>query len=152
MTGIFFKGIVYVLGVIFGKISDMRRMIVVSLVSLLFFSCKKETPVAPVTNTVKYECKCTPLLGATLTGTITYTTPGSTNNTATLTNNAWTFTQNNWALKSGDRIKVSSTVQGNSNCTVYIYVDDAVKSFQNQLVQISGQNPTNAISVEYIVP
>jgi hypothetical protein len=127
-----------------------RTLLFVPLFSF-FMACKKKDSPA-VTYTVKYECKCTPLLGATLSGTITYTTPTSANNTGTLTNNNWTFTQTQWALKTGDRINVSSTVQGNSDCTLYIYVDGAIKTFRNQAVQISGQTPTNSISLEYIAP
>jgi hypothetical protein len=129
----------------------MRQTFILLLGAVLLFSCKKETP-PPVTNTVKLECKCTPLLGATLTGSITYTVPGVANQTGTLTNNAWSFTQNNVTLKTGDRFAVSSSVQGNSDCTLYIYVDNGVKAFERQAVQLSGQTPTNSLSVQYIVP
>lgn len=130
----------------------MIRPFLFLLLFTLFVACKKNEAPVSTTNTVKYECKCTPLLGAMLTGSATYSSPTSNSNSGTLVNNTWSFTQNGWNLKSGDRLSASTTVQGNSNCTLTLYVDDIMKAFQNQSVQISGQNPTNSLSVVYLVP
>jgi hypothetical protein len=129
----------------------MKQILLPVFALLTLASCKKDLP-APTTKTVKYECNCTPLLGATLTGTITHTTLNSGLGTGMLTNNTWSYSQSGWNLKTGDRLTASATIQGNSNCTLYLYVDNVMKTFQNQAIQISGQNPTNSISVEYIVP
>jgi hypothetical protein len=128
-----------------------RSILLLSIITLLT-ACSKNDPPAPATKTVRYVCNCTPLLGATLTGTITYTTPTSATNTASFTNNSWTFTQSGWNLKSGDRLTASASILGNSNCTLSLYVDDVLKTFRNEVIQISGQNPTNSLQVEYLVP
>lgn len=132
------------------KIGSMLRLFTLVTLSLFLFSCKKESPATA--SKVKYECNCTPLLGATLSGTITYATPTSTNNSGSLANNTWSFTQERWTLKSGDKVTAAASIQGNSNCTLTIFVNDAIKTFRSQRVEVSGQNPTNNITVEYIVP
>lgn len=132
------------------KRNYMLRIFAVVGLSLFLFSCKKDS--TATTSKVKYECNCTPLLGATLTGTIIYSTPTSTNNSGSLTNNTWSFTQERWTLKTGDKVTAAASIQGNSNCILTIYVNDAIKTFRSQRVEASGQNPTNSITVEYIVP
>jgi hypothetical protein len=123
----------------------------IALCALVVAACSSDDPVAPPTQTVAYDLTCTPLLGATLTGTVRYSTPSG-NQTATVNNGRWSFTQAGWPLASGDRLEARATVQGNSDCRLSLSVDGALVTFERQAVQLGGQTPTNEVSVGYLVP
>lgn len=130
----------------------MNRILLFFVVAISFFSsCKKDSATPDTTKTVKYECKCTPLLGAVLTGGVTYTTPTSATNSATLTDNSWTLTQSNWNLKTGDKLTLSVSVVGNSTCLAGISINGALVDFKSQTVSISGQTPANNFTIVHTV-
>lgn len=119
---------------------------------LLLTACQKDAPVAPATKTVAYELSCSPLVGASLTGAVTYTDRSRGTSTGTLVNNRWAFEQGGWTLTKGERLSAQATVQGNSDCRLSIAIDGGVTTFERQSVQISGQTPTNTLRVEYVAP
>lgn len=128
------------------------RLSIVGLILLVFMACTKDDPIAPATTTVAYELSCSPLLGASLTGSVTYTDRSRGTSTGTVASNRWAFEQGGWTLTKGERLSAQATVQGNSDCRLSLSIDGSVTTFERQSVQISGQTPTNTLRVEYVVP
>lgn len=122
-----------------------------ALCALLVAGCDGTDPVAPSTSTVAYNLTCTPLLGATLTGTVRFTAQAGADS-ANVVNGQWSFTQAGWRLSAGDRLSARATVQGNSDCRLSLVVDGTQVATDRQSVQLSGQTPTNEVSVAYVVP
>ena len=130
----------------------MRMPLFLMIVITLFSSCSKnESQPAPTGKDVAYDCKCTPAPGAVVTGAITYTTPTSSTNTASLANNVWIYNKDNWDLKSGTKLSVTMSVTGSSNCYVAITIDGAVATYVSKGLISSTQTPTYSITAEYVV-
>ncbi|MEY3350792.1 MAG: hypothetical protein RIQ50_903 [Bacteroidota bacterium] len=130
----------------------MRTLLFFTIVITLFSSCSKnESQPAPTGKDVAYDCKCTPAPGAVVTGAITYTTPTSSTNTASLANNVWIYNKDNWDLKSGTKLSVTMSVTGSSNCRVAITIDGAVAAYESKGLISSTGTPTYSITAEYVV-
>ena len=128
----------------------MNRTVLLVIVVMLISSCKKDATVATGKD-VAYDCKCTPAPGAVVTGAITYTTPTSSTNTATLTNNEWVYNQDNWDLKPGTKLSVTLSVTGSSTCRAAITIDGGVKAYESKGIISTTSTPSYTVVAEYVV-